>query len=172
MLASWYDYIKNMENERLSFELNGKTVGYATTNSDGVATFTFSDKILKTAKAGVKNLVIKLMSRNYESPDKSVKITINKEKTKITAKSKKFKRSAKIKKYSITLKNSKGKSIKKMKVYIKIKNKTYKATTNSKGKATFKIKKLTKKGRYNARITFKGNAYYNSAYKKVKITVK
>ena len=164
--------VKNMENERLSFELNGKTVGYATTNSDGVATFTFSDKILKTAKAGVKNLVIKLMSRNYESPDKSVKITINKEKTKITAKSKKFKRSAKIKKYSITLKNSKGKAIKKMKVYIKIKNKTYKATTNSKGKATFKIKKLTKKGTYKATLTFKGNKYYNKVVKKVKIKIR
>lgn len=43
------------------------------------------------------------------------------------------------------LKNSKGKAIKKMRVTLKIKGKTFSAKTNSKGKATFKIKKLTKK---------------------------
>lgn len=164
--------VKNVANETLSFELNGKTVGYATTNADGVATFTFSAKILKNAKAGVKNLVIRLMSENYQAPTKTVKITINKEKSKITAKSKKFKRSVKTKKYAITLKDSRGKAIKNMKVYIKIKGKTYKATTSSKGKATFKIKKLTKKGKYTSKITFRGNAYYKAASKKVKITIK
>ena len=164
--------VKNVANETLSFELNGKTVGYATTNADGVATFTFSAKILKSAKAGVKNLVIRLMSENYQAPTKTVKITINKEKSKITSKSKKFKRSVKTKKYAITLKDSRGKAIKNMKVYIKIKGKTYKATTSSKGKATFKIKKLTKKGKYTSKITFRGNAYYKAASKKVKITIK
>ena len=152
--------------------MNGKTVGYATTNADGVATFTFSAKILKSAKAGVKNLVIRLMSENYQAPTKTIKITIYKEKTKITAKSKKFKRSVKTKKYAITLKDSGGKAIKNMKVYIKIKGKTYKATTSSKGKATFKINKLTKKGKYTSKIIFRGNAYYKADSKKVKITIK
>ena len=59
-----------------------------------------------------------------------------------------------------------------MKVYIKIKGKTYRATTNKKGKATFKIKKLTKKGTFKSKITFKGNKYYNKVTKKVKIKVK
>ncbi len=66
-----------------------------------------------------------------------------------------------------------GKSpIKKVKVTIKIGKKTYTAKTNSKGKATFKIKKLTKKGKYTAKITFKGNKYYKATTKKVKIVLK
>lgn len=59
-----------------------------------------------------------------------------------------------------------------MKVTIKVKGKTYKATTNAKGKATFKIKKLTKKGKYSATVKFAGNKYFNKVTKKVKITVK
>ena len=72
----------------------------------------------------------------------------------------------------MTLKNTKGKAIKKAKVTLKVKGKKYNAKTNSKGKATFKIKKLTKKGKYKATIKFSGNKYYKKATKKVKITVK
>ena len=64
------------------------------------------------------------------------------------------------------------KPIKKVKVTIKIGKKTFKAKTNAKGKATFKIKKSTKKGKYKAVVKFKGNKYYNKATKKVKITIK
>ena len=34
------------------------------------------------------------------------------------------------------------------------------------------IKKLTKKGKYTAKITFKGNKYYKATTKKVKIVLK
>jgi hypothetical protein len=70
------------------------------------------------------------------------------------------------------LKDNTGKAIKKAKVTLKVKGKTYKAKTNSKGKATFKIKKLTKKGTYKATVIFKGNKYYNKLVKKVKIKLK
>ena len=50
--------------------------------------------------------------------------------------------------------------------------KTYTAKTNSKGVATFKLTKLTKKGKYNAVITFAGDKYYKKATKKAKVTVK
>jgi hypothetical protein len=92
-------------------------------------------------------------------------------KTKIIAKNKKFKAKTKVKKYTITLKAGK-KPVKKVQVTIKIGKKTYKAKTNNKGKATFKIKKLTKKGKYKATITFKGNNAYKATTKKVKITIK
>lgn len=92
-------------------------------------------------------------------------------KTKITAKKKTFKAKTKVKKYSITLKAGKN-PVKNVQVTIKIKGKTYKAKTNSKGKATFKIKKLTKKGKYKAVIKFKGNKNYKATSKKVTITVK
>ena len=62
--------------------------------------------------------------------------------------------------------------MKKAKVTIKVKGKTYKAKTNSKGKATFKITKLTKKGTYKAVIKYKGSSYYKNVTKKVKIRVK
>ncbi|MEE3491141.1 MAG: peptidoglycan-binding domain-containing protein, partial [Methanobrevibacter sp.] len=54
---------------------------------------------------------------------------------------------------------------------LKVKGKTYKATTNSKGKAVFKIKNLKKKGTFKATITYKGNKYYNKVSKKANIKV-
>ena len=92
-------------------------------------------------------------------------------KTKITAKKATFKAKKKTKKYTITLKAGK-KAVAKVKVTLKVGKKTYTAKTNKKGKATFNLKKLTKKGKYNAVIKFKGNKNFKSATKKVKITVK
>ena len=162
---------KAVSGVKVTFTLNGKNAASAVTNANGVATITLTAKMLKAAKAGNKNLVITLESENYQAT-KTVKITINKEKTKIDAKKKTFKRTKKVKKYTITLKNSKNKAITKVKVTLKIKGKTYTAKTNAKGKATFKIKKLTKKGTFKATIKFKGNSYYNAVTKKVKIKIK
>ena len=77
----------------------------------------------------------------------------------------------KSKKYTITLKSGKT-ALKKVKVTIKVKGKTYTAKTNSKGKAIFKIKNLKKKGTFKATITFKGNKNYNKVTKTVKIKCK
>ncbi|MBR1610623.1 MAG: peptidoglycan-binding protein, partial [Methanobrevibacter sp.] len=108
----------------------------------------------------------------YAKSAKDVNVTVKKATPKITAKNKTFKTTTKTKKYTITLKDNVGKVIKNAKVTLKVKGVTYKATTNSKGKATFKITKLGKKGTYKATVTYKGNSYYNKATKKVKITVK
>ena len=90
---------------------------------------------------------------------------------KVTAKKAGFKADQKIKKYSVTLKDGK-KGVKGVKLTLKIGKKTYKATTNKKGKATFKIKKLTKKGKYKAALSFAGDKNYKDFSKKIKITVK
>ena len=95
-----------------------------------------------------------------------------KQAVKFTAKNKTFKAKVKIKKYAVTLKNKKGKAVKKAKVTLKVGGKTYTAKTNSKGKAVFKINKLTKKGTYKATLKFAGNKTYKAVSKKVKITVK
>ena len=107
-----------------------------------------------------------------DSSQKQQKTTNTKKITpKIIAKKKTFKSSKKVKTYTITLKVGKN-PLKKVKVTLKIKGKTYTATTNKNGKATFKIKKLTKKGKYKAIITYKGNKTYNKVTKKVTITIK
>ena len=90
----------------------------------------------------------------------------------MVAKKKTFRKAVKVKKYAVTLKNSKGKAVKKVKVTLKVKGKTYMAKTNAKGKATFKIKNLKKKGTFKATIKFKGNAYYKAVTKKVKIRIR
>ena len=109
---------------------------------------------------------------NYDMSSKDVKVTVTKATPKLTAKAKSFKKSVKTKKYTVTLKDNNGKAMKKVKLTLKVKGKTYKAKTNSKGKATFKIKKLTKKGTYKAKVKFAGNAYYNAVTKTVKIKIK
>ena len=95
--------------------------------------------------------------------------------TKIIASKKTFKSKVKVKKYTITLKTG-NKAVSKVKVYITIKGKKYKktikTTTNAKGQAIFKIKKLTKKGKYTAKIIFKGDKNYKAIKKTVKITIK
>ena len=131
-------------------------------------------------KVKVSNLVPKTYTAkitfkgddNYIGSNTTAKVVVKKAASKITAKSKTFKSNIKVKKYTITLKDKKGNPIKKAKVYLKVKGKTYSATTNSKGKATFKIKKLTKIGKFKATVIFKGNDYYKKSTKKVKITVK
>jgi predicted deacylase len=161
-----------IKGKTVTFILNGKNIGTDTTDAKGVATVQLTAKILKAAKAGSKNLVIKFVKADKKSVEKTVKIKINKEKTKIFAKNKAFKRTLKVKKYSIALKDSKGKAVKKMWLSIKIGKKTFKAKTNAKGKAVFEIKKITKKATYKAKITFKGNDYYSKLSKTVKIKIK
>lgn len=70
------------------------------------------------------------------------------------------------------MKNKNGKGIRNAQLTLKVNGKTYKATTNSKGKATFKITQLNKKGTFKATVTFKGSKYYKKVTKKVSIKVK
>lgn len=109
---------------------------------------------------------------NYLASSKNVKIVVGKATPKITAKAKTFKLKTKTKKFTAVLKDNKGRVMKKVKLTLKVKGKTYKATTNSKGKGTFKITKLNKKGSYNAKIAFKATSNYKTATKTVKIKVK
>ena len=108
----------------------------------------------------------------YVQSNATAKVVVKKATPKITAKAKTFKTTTKTKKYTITLKDKNGKGIRNAKVTLKVNGKTYNATTNSKGKATFKITKLNKKGTFKATITFKGSKYYKKVTKKVNIKVK
>ena len=102
----------------------------------------------------------------------SAKVTINKVSPKITASNAKFKKKLKTKAYKVTLKDNKNKVMKKVTLTLTINGKTYTAKTSKKGIATFKIKKLTKKGKYKTVISYAGSSIYNAVSKTVKITVK
>ena len=135
---------------------------------DATVTYSGDDKF-DSITTTTKITVNEAKKQEQKTDSKTKKVT--KVATKIVAKNKKFKAKTKVKKYTITLKAGK-KPIKKVQVTIKIGKKTFKAKTNAKGKATFKIKKLTKKGKYTAVIKFKGNKAYKASSKKVKITLK
>ncbi|WP_116592083.1 right-handed parallel beta-helix repeat-containing protein [Methanobrevibacter thaueri] len=151
--------------EKITVSLNGaKTYttdknGQVKVSTKGLAPKTYTAKVTFNGDT------------NYDKSTKDIKVTVKKATPKLTAKKKTFKSSVKTKKYTVVLKDNTGKAIKKAKVTLKVKGKTYKATTNSKGKAVFKIKNLKKKGKYTAVIKFKGNKYYNKATKKAKIKV-
>ncbi|MBR3156491.1 MAG: Ig-like domain-containing protein, partial [Methanobrevibacter sp.] len=149
----------------MTVDLNGVKT-YAT-NNNGQVTINIAKLVPNTYTARITFKE----SANYLESEKTVKVTVKKAASKITAKKKTFKKSEKVKKYTITLKSGKT-PIKKAKVTIKLGKKTFKATTNAKGKATFKIKKMTKKKKYNAVIKYKGDKYYTAVTQKVKIKIK
>ena len=163
-------------------DANGNTLA----GKEVVITFNGASKNVTTNDKGQAVLAIgtKLAPKKYDATFKfagdsnylastgTVKVTVNKAKPKITAKKKTFKAKKKTKKYTIVLITDKKKPLKKVKVTIKIGKKKFKAKTNNKGKATFKLKKLTKRGKYKATVKFSGNKYYKAVSKKVKITIK
>ena len=130
--------------------------------SDGVASVTL--KNLKPGDHFITSEYGDVLVKNVISVKKAVPV--------LTAKNKAFKAKTKTKKYTVTLKNSKKKAIKNVKVTLKVNGKTYSAKTNSKGQAIFKLTKLTKVGKLPATVKFAGNAYYKASQKSVKITVK
>lgn len=155
-------------NAKVTVVLNGaKKV--LTTNSKGQATLAIPANLVPKTYA---------VSITYDGDathvksSASSKVIVKKATVKLTAKKKTFKAKVKVKKYTVILKDNKGKVMKKVKLFLKVKGKTYKATTNAKGKAIFKINKLTKKGKYTAKVTYKATKFFNAKTVKVKITVK
>ena len=95
-----------------------------------------------------------------------------KQNTKINAPTKTFKKSVKSKNVVITLKSAAGKALASKKITLSVNGKNYAAKTNSKGQATIKITKLTKKGSFKYTVKFNGDSNFNKVSKTGKITVK
>ena len=136
----------------VTFKINGKTYS-RTSNSNGYASLKIDNSF------NPKTYTITATYKGYKVSNKiTVKPTlICKDRT--VKKSKTFK-------YTVKLLSNKGKILKNKYVTVKFKGKTYKAKTNSKGIATFKIKVNSKLGKFT--IT----ASYGSAKISKKITVK
>ena len=106
------------------------------------------DYVAITNSKGVAKLQINLNPAKYTITAEYAKYKVSnklvvKQTLKLVKKTVTVKKSAKSFKLKATLKSSKGKAIKGKQIVFKFKGKTYKAKTNSKGKAIFKIKKLT-----------------------------
>ena len=132
-----------------------------------IITYAGNDKYV--GSTATVNITV-LKSPATTNPVKST--PVKKQTAKIIAKNNNYKAKTKVKKYTVTLKSKAGKAIKNVKITIKINKKIFTSKTNAKGKATFKISKLTKKGTHKAVITFKGNKNYKKVSKTVKIKVK
>ena len=145
-----------------------------TTDKNGIGSF-----MVNLETAGVYTCAISFRGdEKYDAAPLAItKLTINKKKTTIKASAKTFKAKAKTKKISVVLNTIKnpndGKSYLKKgkKLTLKVNGKTYTAKTNAKGIAKFTIK-LTKKGKFAAKIKFAGDATYNASNKSIKITIK
>ncbi|WP_405307099.1 PKD domain-containing protein [Methanobrevibacter sp.] len=107
----------------------------------------------------------------YKSSISTSKVVVSKKATKITAPKKSFKAKVKTKKVKITLKSG-STVLKSKKITLKVNGKTYTAKTNSKGVATIKVTKLTKKGTFTYTVKFAGDKAYKAITKKGKMTIK
>ena len=147
-------------NSKVTLVVNG-AVKYVTTDSSGRASY------LIDLDAGTYDVKLTTDNNGY----KNIRIVVNKATPKLTASKKTFKLKVKTKKYKVTF-NLPNYKLSGYKLTLKVKGKTYKAYTNAKGQATFKINKLKKKGTFKAVIKFSGDGNLNKVSKTVKIKVK
>ena len=167
LTAGLYDvWGKPVANADLKIKLNGKVYSRVS-DSMGKAKL-FVNQAPKTYKVHISFAG----KDRYAKSSADIKITVKRTTPKLTAKKKTFRAKNKVKKYTVTLKTNTNKVMKNVKVTMKVKGKIYKAKTNTKGQATFKITKLTKKGKFTAVVKYTGSKYYNAKTAKPKITVK
>lgn len=161
------DSLENtISNAQITVEINGKNYTLHT-DSNGQIKLN-----LKLAPKTYTATITYIGDAQHVGFSNKYKVSITKTTPKIIASQKTFKVKTKIKKYTVTLKDNKGKIMKKAKLTIKINGRTFKATTNSNGKATFKLTKLNKKGKFTSSIKFSGNGYYKPINKKIRIYIK
>ena len=157
---------KGISNKQFIVNFNGKTKKYLT-NANGQIKLPISTLVPKTYKVTINFLG----DEKYEPASFNITLVVKKAKPHLFASKKKFNVKTHVKKFKVTLKNNKNKVMKKVKVYLKVKGKTYVVKTNKKGQAIFKLTKLTKKGTYKAVITYKGDKCYKKVVKKANIKV-
>ena len=159
-------------NVYIEFAVNNKIYN-RTTYENG----SFAPYKLNMVRAGRYTMAFNFAGdENYTNAFACVCVDLDKKPIKIKASSKSYKAATKTKKYTVTLSTIKGLDgkmyLSPKAVSLKVNGKTYTVKTNSKGVATFKITNLTKKAKYSAVISYDGDKTYESASKKVTITVK
>lgn len=170
---------KAIKSTRLSLKI-GKNTFKAKTNKKGVATFKILySKIKKSERSKnykvtlkiIKNKKVKVLKNNRISLKVDGKIYSRKT-TKNGYATFKVKKPAAIRKYYVSLRTTENLAVPKASLTLKVKKKTFKATTNAKGNAVFKINNLNKNAKSKAAISFGGMYKYNKSTKTTYITIK
>lgn len=118
-----------------------------------------------TLYAGGLKLGLHTISTTYSDHTTSldeVNFYVLKNPVKFSNPTKKVKKSKKVKTFKITAKLANGKALSKKYVYMKIKGKTYKAKTTSKGVVTFKLLLPKKTKTYSYKVKYYGDYGYSA----------
>ena len=163
-----------IKDAKIQFAVNNKIYN-RTTNENG----SFNPYKLNMKRAGRYTMAFYFAGNdNYTGAFASVCVDLDKKPIKIKASAKSYKAATKTKKYTVTLSTKvcsshDGKAHLRtgLKVTLTVNGKTYTGKTNSKGQVTFKITNLSKKAKYKAKVSYEGDATYDSASKTVTLTV-
>lgn len=142
-----------LANKQVQYKLNNGNVCTVKTDANGVLKI----KISLSVSGNYLMQVNFLGDSHYKATAVSKTIKVYKNTVKFTGATKKVKKSYSKRTFKITLKTSNNKVLKSKYVYLTINKKTYKAKTNSKGTASFKIKLPKLKKTYKYKIKFKGD---------------
>lgn len=138
-------------------------------NKNGKAIFSIGRKLA----IGKYSISVKYYANKYyNSFKKSRTFSITKRHLKFTNATKKVKKSkARRARFKITLKTNYNRVLANKVIYIKINKKIYKAKTNKKGVASFRLRLAKVKKTYKYKVTFKGdrNNYKKTYYGKLKV---
>lgn len=156
-----------LRNVPVKVTVNGATKTFMTNNNGQVLYATTS-----LAPGSYSVLINYDGTVNFHPSSASATITVKKAKPYIIVSNMKYYASEKIKKFYMILKDNCYKPMKNTKVTVKVKGKTFTAKTNKNGRATFKIKKINKKGKFKATVKYSGNKFYTALSKSAKITIK
>ena len=156
---------KAIANSYVEISINGQKYTVKT-NTNGIAT-------VKVTLNAVKTYDINVTFNGGEyffASTGNGKITVTKGTSSLTSPTKTFTVTTASKTITATLKDGSGKVIANRKVTAKVNGKTYTATTNSKGVATFKLTLKTVKT-FTVSLKFAGDSYYTASSKSIKVKV-
>lgn len=156
---------KAIANSYVEISVNGQKYT-AETNAKGIATVKVTLNAVKTYDISVK---FNGGEYFFDSTGNG-KITVTKGTSSLTSPTKTFTVTTVSKTITATLKDGSGKVIANKKVTATVNGKTYTATTNSKGVATFKLTLKTVKT-FTVSLKFAGDSYYTASTKSIKVKV-